>query len=537
MLGAIAGTVWSRLRRYDGAARAQGLHGFNAALVGAATALLLEPGWLAWLAAALACAVATELAEAARRRLPFAVYTAPFVAATWLLLFVADVLGIPAATLEPIGFDSLAKGVAAGVGQVFFVDSELSGLLLVLGIAAANWSAAMWAVAGSALGAIGASGAGLAADEIAAGLFGYNSALVAIALAARGMPAWVVAAASLATVAVVLALQGDRHSSPHRAIRVDHLGSDRCMAVGPRDFSRDPGRNQTSRSNVMSQSYPAGVEIRGLLTPEYAEVLTHDALAFVAGLAREFEARRRELLQRRAARQAEFDAGKLPDFLLETAHVREGSWTIAPQPKDLQDRRVEITGPTDRKMIINALNSGANVFMADFEDANCPTWANMIEGQINLRDAVARRISFTNPDGKRYALNEKTATLMVRPRNWHLMERHVLVDGQPVSGALFDFGLYFFHNAAALIERGTGPYFYLPKMESHLEARLWNDVFNLAAGRARAGAGHDQGCGAHRDHRRRLRDGRDPLRAAQPFGGAQRGALGLHLLLHQDISE
>jgi len=230
----------------------------------------------------------------------------------------------------------------------------------------------------------------------------------------------------------------------------------------------------------MSHHNPAGVDIRGPVTPEYAEVLTHDALAFVARLAREFEARRRELLQVRAARQAELDAGKMPDFLLETAHVREGSWTVAPQPADLQDRRVEITGPTDRKMVINALNSGASVFMADFEDANCPTWSNMIEGQINLRDAVARRISFAGPDGKRYALNEKTATLMVRPRNWHLMERHMLVDGKPVSGGLFDFGLYFFHNAQALVERGTAPYFYLPKMESHLEARLWNDVFNLA---------------------------------------------------------
>jgi len=206
-LGAVVGTCWSHLRSYDEATRRQGLHGFNAALVGAATALLLEPGWLAWLAAGFACVVATELAESAQRRLPFSVYTAPFVLATWLLLFVADRLGMPAAALQPIGFDSMAKGVAAGVGQVFFVDSELSGLLIVLGIAAANWSAALWAVAGSAIGAIGASGAGLAADEIAAGLFGYNSALVAIALASRGMPAWLVAAASLATVVVVLALK------------------------------------------------------------------------------------------------------------------------------------------------------------------------------------------------------------------------------------------------------------------------------------------------------------------------------------------
>lgn len=230
----------------------------------------------------------------------------------------------------------------------------------------------------------------------------------------------------------------------------------------------------------MSNTYPQGVEVLAPVTPEYATVLTHDALAFVARLARQFESRRQELLERRAVRQAEFDAGKMPDFLPETAGIREGSWTVASPPKDLEDRRVEITGPTDRKMVINALNSGASVFMADFEDANCPTWANMIEGQINVRDAVARRISFASPDGKQYALKENTATLMIRPRNWHLMERHVRVDGQQVSGALFDFGLYFFHNAKELLKRGTAPYFYLPKMESHLEARLWNDVFNLA---------------------------------------------------------
>jgi malate synthase len=230
----------------------------------------------------------------------------------------------------------------------------------------------------------------------------------------------------------------------------------------------------------MSPAYPPGVEVRAPVSPQYASVLTHDALAFVARLARRFESGRQELMRRRALRQAEFDSGKMPDFLPETAGIREASWTVAPQPKDFQDRRVEITGPTDRKMIINALNSGASVFMADFEDANCPTWANMIEGQINLRDAVTRRISFASPNGKQYALNEKTATLMVRPRNWHLLERHVQVDGEPVAGAFFDFGLYFFHNAKELLQRGTGPYFYLPKMQSHLEARLWNDVFNLA---------------------------------------------------------
>ncbi|HSF47941.1 MAG TPA: malate synthase A, partial [Burkholderiales bacterium] len=230
----------------------------------------------------------------------------------------------------------------------------------------------------------------------------------------------------------------------------------------------------------MSPSYPQGVEVLAPVPPEYADVLTEDALGFVAQLARKFESRRQQLIERRAARQTEFDAGKMPDFLPETASVRDEAWSVAPQAKDLQDRRVEITGPTDRKMIINALNSGANVFMADFEDANCPTWANMVEGQINLRDAVRRRIRFDSPEGKHYELAEKTATLMVRPRNWHLPERHVKVDGKPVAGAFFDFGLYFFHNAKELLQRGAGPYFYLPKMESHLEARLWNDVFNFA---------------------------------------------------------
>ncbi len=207
VLGAFAGTAWSRLRKYDEAARMEGLHGFNAALVGAATALLLEPGWLPLLIAALACVGATALAELARRRLRFAVYTGPFVVATWLLLFAADRLGIATAVLEPMGFDGMANGVASGIGQVFFVDSELAGLLIVLGIAARSWNAAVWAVAGSAIGAVGAWSAGLAADEIAAGLFGYNSALAAIALAARGTPAWVVALGSLASVPIVLLLE------------------------------------------------------------------------------------------------------------------------------------------------------------------------------------------------------------------------------------------------------------------------------------------------------------------------------------------
>lgn len=225
---------------------------------------------------------------------------------------------------------------------------------------------------------------------------------------------------------------------------------------------------------------PEGIEVLGKVTPRFAEILTPHALAFVAKLARKFEARRRELMLMRARRQAEFDTGKLPDFLPETRAIRESDWTVAPVPHDLQDRRVEITGPTDRKMVINALNCGANVFMADFEDSNTPTWENMIEGQINLRDAINRTISFTSPEGKSYRLNDKSATLLVRPRGWHLPEKHVLVDGEPVSGAIFDFALYFFHNAKVSLAKNTGPYFYLPKMESHLEARLWNDIFVTA---------------------------------------------------------
>jgi malate synthase len=215
-------------------------------------------------------------------------------------------------------------------------------------------------------------------------------------------------------------------------------------------------------------------------TDSQESILTREAVDFIAGLARTFEARRQELLQARRARQIELDAGVLPDFLPATAHVRQSEWTVAPIPADLQDRRVEITGPVDRKMIINALNSGASVFMADFEDSNSPTWQNTIEGQFNLRDAVRGAISYTSPEGKLYQLSEHPAVLKVRPRGWHLEEKHFLVDGKPVSASLFDFGLFFFHNAHALIAKGSGPYFYLPKMESHLEARLWNDVF-LAA--------------------------------------------------------
>jgi malate synthase len=218
-------------------------------------------------------------------------------------------------------------------------------------------------------------------------------------------------------------------------------------------------------------------QVRGPAVAGSDEILTPEAAAFVADLVATFAPRRAELLARRAERQRRLDAGERLDFLPETKAVRDAEWTVAPLPPDLLDRRVEITGPVDRKMIINALNSGANVFMADFEDSNAPTWSNCLQGQLNLRDAIRRTIDFTTEEGKAYRLAERHATLLVRPRGWHLAERHFLVDGQPSSGSLFDFGLYFFHNAKALLAKGTGPYFYLPKLESHLEARLWNDVF------------------------------------------------------------
>src|SRR5580698_9729208 len=227
----------------------------------------------------------------------------------------------------------------------------------------------------------------------------------------------------------------------------------------------------------MTPSILSGLEIRGPVPPQYAEILTPAACAFLAGLFRKFEGRRQELLRSRAALQLELDAGVLPDFLTSTRSIREGSWKVAPAPADLLDRRTEITGPVDRKMVINALNSGAKVFMADFEDATAPTWDSLIEGHINLRDAIRRTISFQSPEGKSYQLKDRTATLVVRPRGWHLPEEHVWLDGKRVPGGLFDFGLYFFHNARELLARGSGPYFYLPKMEGHLEARLWNDVF------------------------------------------------------------
>jgi malate synthase len=223
---------------------------------------------------------------------------------------------------------------------------------------------------------------------------------------------------------------------------------------------------------------PAGVELLRPVTSAVAAVLTPGALEFIVDLHRRFNATREALRARRAERQLRLDKGEMPDFLLETAAVRhDPGWQVAVTLDDLQDRRVEITGPVERKMMINALNSGARVFMADFEDALSPTWQNVIDGQINLRDAVRRTIRFENPDGKLYELNEKIATLMVRPRGWHLTEKNLLVDGREISASLFDFGLYFYHNAQELLARGSGPYFYLAKLESHREARLWNDIF------------------------------------------------------------
>jgi malate synthase len=229
---------------------------------------------------------------------------------------------------------------------------------------------------------------------------------------------------------------------------------------------------------MTSAKMPSGVSIRGEMRPGFETVLTPEAVAFAVALERKFGAERRRLLARRAEVQAKLDGGWKPVFRPETKAIRDADWTVAKLPKDLLDRRVEITGPVDRKMIINALNCGASVFMADFEDASTPSWTNLVEGQLNLRDAIAGTIAFDDPEsGRHYALAAKTAVLKVRPRGWHLPEKHVLVDGAPMSGSLFDFGLFFFHNAKALLAKGSGPYFYLPKLESADEAELWNAVF------------------------------------------------------------
>ncbi|PKO83058.1 MAG: malate synthase A [Betaproteobacteria bacterium HGW-Betaproteobacteria-11] len=225
---------------------------------------------------------------------------------------------------------------------------------------------------------------------------------------------------------------------------------------------------------------PVGVQIDAPITPEFAQILTPEALMLVAKLHRAFEPRRRELLKKRIDRQSRIDAGEMPDFLPETKHIREGDWKIAPLPKALERRRVEITGPVEAKMIINGFNSGADSYMTDFEDSNSPKWENQIQGQINLYQAIRRQLSFRNEAGKEYTLNDQIATLQIRPRGWHLDEKHVLIDGQRVSGGIFDFALVFFHNAREQLARGAGPFYYLPKMESHLEARLWNDIFVMA---------------------------------------------------------
>lgn len=223
------------------------------------------------------------------------------------------------------------------------------------------------------------------------------------------------------------------------------------------------------------------VAIRAEVTPEYEKILSGEALSFLVKLHRQFNGRRQELLQARQRRQERIDGGEMPDFLGETEKVRRGDWEVGPIPDDLQQRHVEITGPVERKMMINALNSGADCFMADFEDSNSPTWTNTIEGQVNLYDAVRHRIRYTDPvKNKSYSLDKDPAVLLVRPRGWHLEEKHLLVDGEAMSASLVDFGLYFFHNAEELLARGSGPYFYLPKLESHLEARLWNEVFNFS---------------------------------------------------------
>ncbi|MDP5240140.1 malate synthase A [Uliginosibacterium sp. 31-16] len=230
----------------------------------------------------------------------------------------------------------------------------------------------------------------------------------------------------------------------------------------------------------MSLALPAHIQINAPIHPGFEHILTADALALVTKLHRAFEPQRQALLAARTTRQARIDAGEMPDFLPETKAIRAGDWRIAPLPAALHRRRTEITGPVERKMIINAFNSGADSYMTDFEDSNSPNWFNQVQGQINLFEAIRRTISYTNEAGKEYRLNERIATLQVRPRGWHLDEKHVLIDGQRVSGGIFDFALFFFHNAKEQMARGAGPFFYLPKMESHLEARLWNDIFCMA---------------------------------------------------------
>lgn len=265
--------------------------------------------------------------------------------------------------------------------------------------------------------------------------------------------------------------------------------SRRRLATVGKHLTKSPKQPNDMRFSLNQSIRAEGIEIHAPVPEAYAEILSPAALHFVAELCRAFESTRLNLLNARDERQQEIRSGKMPNFLQETRSVRESNWKIAPIPNDLLDRKVEITGPPTRKMMINALNSGANCYMCDIEDSNSPTWDNCVQGQINLRDAVNGTISFISPEGKEYKLKEKTAVLLVRPRGWHLVEKHVTVDGKPVSASLFDFGLYFFHNAKALLRKGTGPYFYLPKLESYLEARLWNDVFNFAQDRLQISRG------------------------------------------------
>jgi malate synthase len=269
--------------------------------------------------------------------------------------------------------------------------------------------------------------------------------------------------------------------SPKKPARTANKKSAKRTAkkVSKSGAAKKPAAARTIKPAARSET--ARIVLTGRMGPRFGEILTKDALAFVAELHRNFDQKRRDLLSRRNDSQRRFDAGVLPDFLADTQAVRDANWKISPLPKDLLDRRVEITGPVDRKMVINALNCGANVFMADFEDACSPYWSNLVEGQINLKDRWDNKLTYVDPDSKKsYKLGDKPAVLIVRPRGWHLPEEHMIVDGKPVSGSLFDFGLYFFHNAKKSLAAGSGPYFYLPKLETHREARLWNDVFVFA---------------------------------------------------------
>ena len=372
--------------------------------------------------------------------------------------------------------------------------------------------------------AIGGLHAGNAEEAIDAGAQG-----IAVVSAICAAPDALVAAAELAKV--VAAARAAAYPSESAGL----------VRAAPMPYTPADGGSRRQKETVMTvveaKSSVAGVGVRAASGPRYEEVLNAATLAFLADLHRKFNPTRLALLQAREERQKRFDAGELPDFLPETGHIREGDWRVAPIPADLLDRRVEITGPVDRKMIINALNSGAKVFMADFEDANAPTWANLIEGQINLKDRWAGKIDFTDPaTGKAYKLVAKPAVLLVRPRGWHLPEEHLVVDGEPMSGSLFDFGLYFFLNAKATIASGTGPISICPSSRA-ISRRGSGTRSSSTPSRRSASRRHHQGDGADRDAARRLRDGRDPLRAARPYGRAQLRPLGLHLLLHQDAAQ